>query len=147
MRWKRSDLTTGEYYSLQRSHKGLTQALNTRYVSHYATHTSTHRHTNLTKDLSLCLLVHTHKLYILFTVIGISPQFATLHQNDDCRCSGFFSVPCQQLMQMRQDSYVDSLWSKMLWVCNWLIIAFCRNIREYGCWPLSNQNCRTKMPN
>lgn len=82
VRLKRSDLTAGEYSSLQKSHGGLTQPLNTRHVSrcatHKHTHSSTHRHTPPKRSLSLSpLRSYTCKLYTLHAVIGISLKFAT----------------------------------------------------------------------
>lgn len=108
VRWKRSNLTAGENSSLQRSHKGLTQPLNTRHVSRCATHKPPKRYLFVSVAPSH---IHTHKLYTLYTVIGISPQFATSHQNDDCRCSesGVLFAHCQQPMYMRQSSFIGHL--------------------------------------
>lgn len=80
VRWKRSDLTAGEYTGLQRSHKGIMQPLNTRHVSHCAAHT--HIHTLQKKDLSFCLssstLIHTHINSTYSTCDGHQPTVFTI---------------------------------------------------------------------
>lgn len=99
VKWKRSDLTAGEYSSLQRSHKGLVQPLNARHACLCAART----HINLTEDYFLCLRCsHTHINCTCLTLwlIGVSTQFATLHQNHDCRESesGNLATCLKQLM-------------------------------------------------
>lgn len=63
VRWKRSDLTAGEYFSLQRSHKRLTQPLNTQAcacVSLWNTNIYTQTHTTPRSLFVSIALTHTH---------------------------------------------------------------------------------------
>lgn len=90
--WERSELTTGEYTGVQRSHEGLMQPLNTGHVSHCAAHT--HPSLPLSQLLNPNPHTNTHKLNTLHTVIGINPQFFPLHiKSDNWRCSECGTLP------------------------------------------------------
>lgn len=74
VRWKRSNLTAGEYSSLQRSHKGLTQPLNTRHVSRCATQRHTHKKP-LKRSLFVSVTLTDTHIYCAHS----TPQSASAH--------------------------------------------------------------------
>lgn len=96
VRWKRSDLTAGENSSLQRSHKGLTQPLNTRHVSRCATHKPPKRylfvsvalsytHINCTQSTLWLASAHSLPLHIkMMTVDALNLAFSLLTASSQC---------------------------------------------------------------